>query len=408
MNLHAISPKLVWPMKWNLSISFIIRSMEMKSCRHFNGYRPCGFSSTCDAHCPHFQAVKKRALVLGLGAMGAVLRATSILPALVRKYPGVQVTWITEKSTTFLLNNNPLIDQVLSCSFDDVLKVEGQEFDLVFVMDKDQRVGGLLHRISWRELYGFKVNSRYGVIEPASVESRELYEIGLNNYKKFFENKKSEIQLLTEAFGLTWKKDPYVLELNCKEILESQRLRRKWLGEGKALVGLNTGCSSTIPFKKLSIKGHRQLIRKMRQQLPPGVEIVLLGGPEDTIRNRQIGLGLNVWESSTEGGLREGLISVNACDIVFSGDSLGMHMAIALRKWVVAWFGPTCAQEIELYGRGEKIITEAGCHPCWKRVCEKTPMCYDQVDLNKAVEAIERGLNCILSSSRQPFLETFS
>ena len=47
---------------------------------------------------------------------------------------------------------------------------------------------------------------------------------------------------------------------------------------------------------------------------------------------------------------------MNACDIVVSGDSLGMHMAIGLKKWVVAWFGPTCHQEIDLYDRGAKFL----------------------------------------------------
>lgn len=384
------------------------KRMEMRNCRHFNGYKPCGLSSSCDAYCTDFNPVDKRALVVGLGAMGAVLRATAILPALVRKYPGVKITWMTEKHTVTLLKGNPLIDQVISCTFNDVLTVEGQRFDLVFVMDKDSRVGGLLDRISWGELFGFKVHHRYGVIEPAGVEAQELYEIGLDDHRKFFENKKSEIQLLTEAFGLAWQQDPYVVCLQDAEVKESQKRRQKWLDKGRrAIVGLNTGCSPVIPFKKLTVEGHRRLIKEIQHQLPD-IEIVLLGGPEDTKRNQQIALGLEVWTSPTEAGLRDGLVSVNACDIVFSGDSLGMHMAIALKKWVVAWFGPTCSQEIELYGRGEKVITEAGCHPCWKRVCDQSPMCYDQVDLNSVVEAIERGLSCISSSSRQPFSETFS
>lgn len=377
----------------------------MQNCRHFNGYKPCGKSASCDALCPEFRAVEKRALVIGLGAMGAVLRATAVLPALVKKHPGVQVTWMTERNTVPLLQNNPLINRVLTCTFEDVLKVEGQRFDLVFVMDKDPRVGGLLNRISWGKLYGFKTHPRYGVIVPAGIEAQELYQIGLSDQKKFYENTKSEIQLITEAFGLRWEKDPYVLQLSKSELLESENRRAKWLGSKAALVGLNTGCSPVIPYKKLTVKGHRRLIKEIQKALPQ-VEIVLLGGPEDTERNKQIALGLNVWESPTQAGLRDGLVSVNACDLVFSGDSLGMHMAIALRKWVVAWFGPTCAQEIELYERGEKVITEAGCHPCWKRTCDQSPMCYDHVDLNTVVEAIERGLNCTSSSSRQPSLET--
>ena len=75
------------------------------------------------------------------------------------------------------------------------------------------------------------------------------------------------------------------------------------------------------------------------------------------------------------------MMSVAACDMVISGDSLGLHMGIAMKKWCVAWFGPTCDQEIELYDRGVKVLANAPCSPCWKRVCDRKPMCYDLVDL---------------------------
>src|SRR5690606_3919172 len=107
--------------------------------------------------------------------------------------------------------------------------------------------------------------------------------------------------------------------------------------------------------------------------------IVLLGGREDREDHVEIARQTSVILSPTDRGLRDGLISMGACDLVFSGDSLGLHMAIALRKWVVAWFGPTCEQEIDLYGRGVKLRTKAHCSPCWKRDCQQPVMCYDQV-----------------------------
>jgi heptosyltransferase-2 len=131
------------------------------------------------------------------------------------------------------------------------------------------------------------------------------------------------------------------------------------------------------------------------------IKIVLLGGPEDTKRNQEIAYGMPVTLTPTDAGLRDGLISTSACDIIVTGDSLGMHMGIALEKWTVAWFGPTCAQEIDLYDRGVKVITKAACSPCWLRSCHKETMCYDQVDLNELVEGVEKGIEWITSSSKQ-------
>jgi heptosyltransferase II len=384
--------------------------MSLKDCRYFSGYKPCRFKLTCESGCARYSPATHRVLVVALGAMGAVLRATSALPGIVRKLPGCHITWLTEPSSRALLENNPLIDRTVVLNFDGLLELGGRQFDHVFVMDKDLRIGGILNSIQAKHLHGFQVNYELGVIEPAEPFANELYQIGLDDKKKFFDNQKPETQLLFEAFGLgQWVQDPYVLSLTESEREVALFREQQWSRDGKRpVVGLNTGCSPTIRYKKLSVEGHRQLILQIQKHLP-GVAIVLLGGPDDDLRNQQIAGGLDVIQSPTRKGLRDGLASVAACDVIFSGDSLGMHMAIALEKWTVAWFGPTCAQEIDLYGRGEKIIAQTPCHPCWKRSCDRTPMCYDRVSYQQVVEALQRGLMCkSLSSKRRSWEISFS
>jgi heptosyltransferase-2 len=169
-----------------------------------------------------------------------------------------------------------------------------------------------------------------------------------------------------------------------------------------------------IAYKKLSVDFQRRVIQTIQKEL--NVRVVLLGGPEDSQRNLQIGEGLAVVQSSTTAGLRDGLVSVAACDLILTGDSLGMHMAIAQKKQVVAWFGPTCAQEIDLYDRGEKILSKAPCAPCWKRLCDNQTMCYDQVSLIEVIAALKRGFsqcqnpnaNLAMSSFKPRFSEIYS
>jgi heptosyltransferase II len=198
-----------------------------------------------------------------------------------------------------------------------------------------------------------------------------------------------------------------MVELSAGERALADMRRRQWSPEGAPVIGINTGCSGTIQAKKLSVEGTRQLITRILHDMRfSGSSVVLLGGPEDTERNEQIARDLPVIQSPTRKGLRDGLASVEACDVIFSGDSLGMHMGIALKKWVVAWFGPTCAQEIDLYGRGVKVQTQAACAPCWKRVCGQKVMCYDQVDFDKVVNGIHQGFEWLTSSSKPHSPET--
>lgn len=361
-------------------------------CRHFNGYKPCGLHDRCDRDCPKRDIPAVRICLVHLAAVGAVLRSTSLLPAIKRKYPSSHITWITQAPADRLLKTHPLIDRVYDLSFDSLLEIEGREFEIGFVVDKSLKAAGVLESITVDALFGFRKDARAGVVVPANPEAEYLWGLGLDNRKKFFENRKPETQLMVEALGLgEFRRDEYQLNLTREEAAESEARREKW-AEGKPLIGINTGCSPMIPYRKFSVEGHRSLIRRL--QAAAAGNIVLLGGPEEAELNPRIADGMKgVVSSPLDRGIRDGAVSMNACDIVISGDSFGMHLAIALKKWVVAWFGPTCEQEIDLYGRGRKILSKAGCTPCWKRSCDKETMCYDLVDFGEIVSAVQEGID---------------
>ena len=337
---------------------------------------------------------RERVLIVHLEALGAVVRSTSLLASIKRKYPDSHITWVTQKPANQLIKGHPLVDRVLTTDRDDMLALSCLHFDIALCVDKSLKAAGVLNVAKFDKLFGFQVDARTGAILPATEAANELWELGLSDEKKFFVNKKPETQLSREALELPahslHPSDEYSIHLNASEVKEANERRRKWAGVDQYVVGLNTGCSDVIAYKKLSVETHREIIKRLSSVA--GVRVVLLGGPEDDIRNQRIAHGLDVVQSPTQSGLRDGLISVEACDIVVTGDSLGMHMAIALKKWVVAWFGPTCAHEIELYGRGVKILSQAACSPCWKRSCNKNPMCYDLVSIAEIMHGIAKGM----------------
>jgi heptosyltransferase-2 len=78
---------------------------------------------------------------------------------------------------------------------------------------------------------------------------------------------------------------------------------------------------------------------------------------------------------------------------VVTGDTTALHLAVGLRKKVVALFGPTCAQEIELYGRGEKIVSPLSCSPCYRRSCDRDPNCMKTVSAEEVLKATNRLLD---------------
>lgn len=375
-------------------------------CRYFNGYKPCGKSADCSSSCPSKDIPHVSIVIIHLGAMGAVVRSTSLLAPIKRKYPSSKITWITDSPSHQLLQHHPLIDIVYTSNHSDLLAASSAQYEIGFVIDKSRVASGIARQLEIDDVYGF-VSNEFGAIVPANSEAMELWEIGLSDQKKFFENKKAETQLVTEALALHWMRDEYDLRLNSAEWSEVERTRHRWRAyENQPLIGINTGCGPLMPAKKWTIEFQRSLIQEMQKE---GLgNIVLLGGPDDHERNQKIGEGLDVIQSPTQLGLRNGLQSVAACDLVITGDSLGMHLAIAMKKYVVAWFGPSCAVEIDLYGRGEKILTEAACSPCWKKDCQQKVMCYDQVALSRVLGSVLKGVQICRSRSysfKQPSSE---
>lgn len=376
--------------------------MGQPSCRHFNGYKPCPQVDSLKVDCaPGCVAFEPRAtgvniLLVHLGALGAVARSTALLPAIHRKYPDATLTWVTDRPGDQILMGVPGIHRVLTTTTSDLLKLRALQFDVALVVDKSLEAEGVLAHLQVQpeSVFGFRVNARTGAVMPATAAASELWSIGISNKTKFFENRKTENQLIHEALELgPFVNDEYQLCLTSTESKAAVDRRSQWVTPKsfKYVVGLNTGCANTIAAKKLSIEGHVGLIKELRNLAD--VQIVLLGGREDTDRNAQIAKlasvhGIDVIQSSTTEGIRDGMISVAACDLVVSGDSFGLHLAIGLKRPVVAWFGPTCSQEIEIYGRGHKVETLAGCSPCWKRQCSMNPMCYDLVDFRDMARKI--------------------
>jgi heptosyltransferase-2 len=332
-----------------------------------------------------------RLLLINLDAMGDVVRTTALLPALKRKYPESHVTWVTLANAVPILAGNPYVDEVLTYGPDTLLELAPRCFDVIINADKSRRSAALAARTEAREKRGFGMNDN-GAIVPLSPEASYQYWIGLDDDLKFRRNRKSEQQMLAETAGVEFRRDPYVLVLSDQERVFVEARRRAWdLLDAGVVVGLNTGCSELYPYKRLPVEYQARLVDVLAEAFP-GIRVILLGGPEDANRNAEIAgrAKASVLETPCTEGVRRGILYTELADVVITGDSLGMHLAIGLGKRVVAWFGLTCEQEIDFYDRGEAVIARVECRPCWRSTCERPIKCNERVDMDELVAAAGR------------------
>lgn len=352
-------------------------------CRLFTGFSPCRHRRTCEG-CPHYSPVGSRVLLIMLDALGDVLRTTALLPAIRRAHRDAHITWLTRKPCAPLLAHNPLVDRVLVLGDATVATLESLSFDLALCPEKSIPAGALLGvaRASIKKGFGLDAG---GTIVPLDSDAEPLYRLGLDNHAKFFENDKSAQQLSAEAVGLQWHGERYVVVLDDveRQLARSDRKAAR-IRDDEILVGWNTGCGPRYPYKRFDIEDQVEVMRLAWERLstPERTGFALLGGgAEDAARNREIArrlalTGIKTTETPCTQGLRRGMASVAACDMVVSGDTLALHMAIGLRKPVVAWFGITCHQEIDVHGRGTKVLADVPCRPCWLQSCDLPKKCF--------------------------------
>ena len=95
----------------------------------------------------------------------------------------------------------------------------------------------------------------------------------------------------------------------------------------------------------------------------------------------------------THYSIQEFAALLECLDLVITGDTIAMHIAIAVRKPLLVLFGSTCGPEIELYGRGRKIVSGLDCAPCYKRVCPIDEKCMREMSVEKIAQAAGEILN---------------
>jgi len=357
-------------------------------CRLFLGDRPCIHGGECDG-CEFYSPMGTRILVVKLAAAGDVLRATSVLPPLKRKHPQSHVTWVADEAALPLVAGNPFVDRALPLTFESWLILSRESFDIAICLDKEARAAAFTEAVSADSKLGFGI-TRWGSIRPLNVGAEYDFALGLSNRMKFYENKKSYPEIFCEIAELEYKADPYSLNLPESSILKA----REWLSERdlrSPVVGLNVGAGGVFANKAWTVAGFAELGRLVETEL--GGTALVLGGPDDREKAKAVLQAAGA--AARDGGTHELLdfaALVGSMDAVVTGDTLAMHMAIALEVPVVVILGPTVSQEIEFYGNGRKVVSKADCAPCYSRDCSVSPTCMEQVGVSEVMAALREVL----------------
>lgn len=343
--------------------------------------------------CPEYEPAGFRIAVVKLAAVGDVLRTTSFLPAIRRRYEQSRIDWLTLPSAAPLFEGNPFVDTLHLTQKGTLPALLAQvPFDLVLCPDADPLTVALAQGISLKEggrRVGFALDLE-GQVMPLSPAAEHWFLMGLSDQAKKA-NQETYQNLVGSLLELpTPIEDRPVLVLREDERAEAEA----WLDsvggrpKGACLVGINTGAGGRWPQKRWTLEGQTALIRKLDKM---GHSVVLLGGPEEVERHRALRSacpGCKLIDAGNDNSLRAFAARLSLVDVLVTGDTLALHMGTAFAKPVMALFGPTSHAEIELYGKGTKLFAEdLDCLCCYSS-CDKHPDCQESISLERVLAAL--------------------
>jgi heptosyltransferase-2 len=283
-------------------------------------------------------------------SLGDVLRTTVIL------YPfrNDQVTWLVDQAAYPLLEGNPYINRILIFDLASVLQLQKERYDTVINLEKVPGVCALADSVrAWRR-YGFRFDEVKG--EAEAYDRCEYIFSMCNDAELKKAHKGSWQQMLLEVVGAKWEGQEYILGYQPKTAETYD-------------VGLNWAVGSKWPNKAWPQENWATLKKLMDGQYTYSMQ----QGLEN----------LNTY-----------MDWINSCRLLVTNDSLGLHIALALRKKVVVLYGPTNPHETYFYDRGEILYPDVDypCIPCLAPTCTQPRLCMEFIEPAAVKQRIDRLL----------------
>lgn len=363
-------------------------------CRFFLGDRPCVWHKrqSVSCTCGYYEQISQRLLIIKLDAMGDVLRTTSLLPTVSHAHPGASITWITRPESVPLLQHNPYLTDVIPYGPDALLCVGSRTFDRVINLDAGAISAGLATMAKAPRKDGFVLNDA-GHVAATNDAAHTWLEMGLFDDLKRAGTRTYQ-QMMLAILGLPGSNHRYVFTLTPEEKARGRAyVTSLGVNPELPLVGINTGAGGRWELKQWREAGFLKLIARVSREQQ--VQFLLLGGPSERERNARLRAAspVNVFDAGCDNPVRHFAAVTECCDVVVTGDTLAMHVALAVGTRTVVLFGPTSAAEIDLYGLGEKVIPDLTCLACYKSTCDFVPNCMDSISVASVSAALHRQLS---------------
>lgn len=316
-------------------------------------------------------------LLIKMSSLGDILHTLPFAAALRQRYPKAKITWLVHPQFAGFVPDAPVIDEVLY--FD---KVKFKKMGFFGKLKYFREMKALLHSkhfdlvIDMQGLFKSAVlaaisgcSNRIGYCEMREGSGLVSRAIGGSHSKDHVIERYLDVARYLGAKVDSLEDVQFPMPDLSKES-ESVKAKLRQLGwSGGAYVVIVPGARWWT--KEWPVEHYVALAKKLVNE---GTSVVLAGGPDDASKGKAIAeqcpSGL-VLDMTGKTSLRELAVLIKNCSFYISADTGPLHFAAALKKPLVAMYGPTKADRTGPYGSNNStvLLSPAKCAGCLKKKC---------------------------------------
>ncbi|MCA9000354.1 MAG: glycosyltransferase family 9 protein, partial [Planctomycetes bacterium] len=240
-----------------------------------------------------------RILIIKTGALGDVLRTTSILPGLAARFEDLSVTWLTAPGAKRLVERHPVVSRVLCLDPSKEAQVDRMQerlmdetFDWVLSLDDEAPLCRLASFLNTTRFSGAHVNGQFQCDYTDDVAP--WFDMGLLSHhgKEAADrlkvlNEESHPAIFARMFGVAMGQPELDLTRGemegAREFFEAHGLQ-----DGHPVIGLNTGAGGRWTSKTMILDEVVRCMESLHRALAGRVHFLILGGPAEAVRNQEI------------------------------------------------------------------------------------------------------------------------
>lgn len=336
-------------------------------------------------------------LLIRLSAIGDIVMASGVIPALRRKYPDANIDWLVQPECESILTATPELNEVfvwprkewisllrnfkmirLGQSLTQLVRIlRARRYDMVIDMQ------GLLKSGVWSLLSGGKTRLGLG-----SKEGSQLIMTDVIRPRKNDKRISSEYKLLLEKLGLDCSDYSIGIRSSQHDVQKVNALLQNY----KVVQKYAVICPfTTRPQKHWPEQNWLEFIPQLHAKF--GLDVVILGGPGDLVYAKRLEEDSPYSPVNLTGktSIRESLAIIQQASLVIGVDTGLTHMGMLSNIPTIAIFGSTCPYLETDNDHGMVLYERFSCSPCRRNPsCSDQYPCMQAIDVDKVIRSAER------------------